>query len=349
MKQTLVEIKGPPGFVSWAEKNLDVASSSSAHVAIYLPTENLLNSLDELQDVLDEVGWITKDEKMDRDRYRITVARWKKNPSTLDDNPEVSMKKRLARRSTGGQHTRYIGDAAVRLEHYGRGEYEAEIWYGDRILWEAPLKVAKPIDPDDPEVIDRLAATAVHLAVTKSGKSRDIRSATSRAADAHGTYEVERGNPEGPPPGVPALPKKNPWEVHTGRPSWHQQRAGGISAAVGVYDKKEDAEKYVEGYKKHHPNEPVFIRERRENPTVFGKKNPNPEYQWFVSGYIRGSIKIFSGWEHKSDAFDDLRDNGSFYASKGAKDVGVRSRRTISMSGDESSPDEEHLWFKDKR
>jgi RadC-like JAB domain len=199
-KQTLVEITGPEKFISWAERNLDVASSSSSHVAIYLPTGNIMNSLDELQDVLDEAGWFTKDEKMDRDRYKILVAR---------GNPSATSPTRSRRRPTGGQHTRYIGDAAVRLEHYGKGEYEAEISFvrDDRVLWEAPIKVTAPRNPDDPEVIDRLAAAAVHLA---AAKSRDVRSATERAVDAHGGYEVMRGNPEGLPPGVPMSPPKPP-------------------------------------------------------------------------------------------------------------------------------------------
>lgn len=51
------------------------------------------------------------------------------------------------------------------------------------------------------------------------------------------------------------------YEVWTGRPSWHQQRAGAIGAACGVYETRNDAERYVENYKKHHPDQPCFIRE----------------------------------------------------------------------------------------
>lgn len=50
--------------------------------------------------------------------------------------------------------------------------------------------------------------------------------------------------------------------VHTGEASWHQQRAGAISAGVMVYDKREDAEIYLASFKMHHPNEPAFIIER---------------------------------------------------------------------------------------
>jgi hypothetical protein len=51
------------------------------------------------------------------------------------------------------------------------------------------------------------------------------------------------------------------YEVYTGRPSWHQQRAGAISAAIGVYETRNDAERYVENFRKHHPDQPCFIRE----------------------------------------------------------------------------------------
>lgn len=52
--------------------------------------------------------------------------------------------------------------------------------------------------------------------------------------------------------------------VHTGRPSWHQQRAGHISSGVGCYWKKRDAMKYVRNYKKHHPDQPVFVTTSRK-------------------------------------------------------------------------------------
>lgn len=54
------------------------------------------------------------------------------------------------------------------------------------------------------------------------------------------------------------------FEVHTGRPSWHQQRAGHISAASGVYSTREVAERYQRNYKLHHPDDPCFIIEVRQ-------------------------------------------------------------------------------------
>ena len=51
------------------------------------------------------------------------------------------------------------------------------------------------------------------------------------------------------------------WVVNTGRPSWHQQRAGHISAGGIVWHSKEEAEQYMSRYKQHHPDEPAFITE----------------------------------------------------------------------------------------
>jgi len=53
------------------------------------------------------------------------------------------------------------------------------------------------------------------------------------------------------------------YDVHEGSPSWHQQRAGHISAAVTTgFKTRAEAEKFKEGLKKHHPNLHVFIIER---------------------------------------------------------------------------------------
>lgn len=52
------------------------------------------------------------------------------------------------------------------------------------------------------------------------------------------------------------------WEVHEGRPSWHQQRAGHISAAVttGFRDRAE-AEQFAQRLRDNHPGLYVFVRE----------------------------------------------------------------------------------------
>ena len=47
--------------------------------------------------------------------------------------------------------------------------------------------------------------------------------------------------------------------MHEGRPSWHQQRAGHISAGGTLCDTKAEAEEYLASFKKHHPNEVAFI------------------------------------------------------------------------------------------
>ncbi len=237
-------------------------------------------------------------------------------------NPEAVLRKRHVRRSTGGQHTRYIGNTAVRLEHYGKGEYEAEIWYGDRVLWEAPIKVTAPRNPDDPEVIDRLAAAAVHLA---AAKSRDVRSATERAVDAHGSYEVERGNPEGPPPGVP-WPRKNP---------------AGLTAK---------GERMYEHVKSSYAGDPrakeiaartVLARAGEGTPGL--KKNPNPEYNWFVVALEDNTPGlILSGWEFKSDAKDDVKENGYWYEKRFGP-IEIVARRTLAIY---LNPDDPFSWKK---
>lgn len=53
------------------------------------------------------------------------------------------------------------------------------------------------------------------------------------------------------------------YEVHEGRPSWHQQRAGHISAAATVgFKSREAAEEFAEGLRRHHPGMPVFVLQR---------------------------------------------------------------------------------------
>lgn len=52
--------------------------------------------------------------------------------------------------------------------------------------------------------------------------------------------------------------------VHTGRPSWHQHRAGHISSGAACFWKKAEAEKYMRGFKKYNPGEPAFIVKERK-------------------------------------------------------------------------------------
>lgn len=49
------------------------------------------------------------------------------------------------------------------------------------------------------------------------------------------------------------------FEAHTGRPSWHQARAGAMSSGIVRFGTKEEAEQYVTKYKASHPNEPAFV------------------------------------------------------------------------------------------
>ena len=57
-------------------------------------------------------------------------------------------------------------------------------------------------------------------------------------------------------------PQSATYEVHEGRPSWHQQRAGHISAAVTTgFRTKEEAEAFAARLREHHPNMPVFVRQ----------------------------------------------------------------------------------------
>lgn len=50
------------------------------------------------------------------------------------------------------------------------------------------------------------------------------------------------------------------WVVHEGEPSWHQRRAGHISAASTMFRSIGDAHDLVAGYAKHQPNIRVFVR-----------------------------------------------------------------------------------------
>lgn len=54
------------------------------------------------------------------------------------------------------------------------------------------------------------------------------------------------------------------WDVHEGRPSWHQQCAGHISAAVtSGFASEAEAQAYVDRLKTHHPEIPTFIVKHR--------------------------------------------------------------------------------------
>lgn len=55
------------------------------------------------------------------------------------------------------------------------------------------------------------------------------------------------------------------YEVHEGRPSWHQQRAGHISAAVTTgFPTREDAEAFAQRLRDHHPHLYVFVLESKQ-------------------------------------------------------------------------------------
>jgi hypothetical protein len=59
--------------------------------------------------------------------------------------------------------------------------------------------------------------------------------------------------------------KRIVYDVHEGSPSWHQQRAGHISAAVtSGFRTRAEAEALRDGLLKHHPGMRVFILERWE-------------------------------------------------------------------------------------
>lgn len=49
------------------------------------------------------------------------------------------------------------------------------------------------------------------------------------------------------------------YEAHTGKPSWHQARAGAISAGIVSFGTKAEADEYVARYKVRYPNEPAFV------------------------------------------------------------------------------------------
>jgi hypothetical protein len=49
------------------------------------------------------------------------------------------------------------------------------------------------------------------------------------------------------------------FEAHTGRPSWHQARAGAISAGIVRFGTKAEADEYVANHKVRYPSEPAFV------------------------------------------------------------------------------------------
>lgn len=52
--------------------------------------------------------------------------------------------------------------------------------------------------------------------------------------------------------------------VHTGRPSWHQQQAGHISASSSVFTRRAAADEALAKFQARHPHEPAFIVEQKQ-------------------------------------------------------------------------------------
>ena len=69
-----------------------------------------------------------------------------------------------------------------------------------------------------------------------------------------------------------ALTTRTEYHAHTGRPSWHQARAGHISSGVGVYSTREAAETYCANYRKHHPDSPCFVIEKKVSQPATKKR-----------------------------------------------------------------------------
>jgi hypothetical protein len=51
------------------------------------------------------------------------------------------------------------------------------------------------------------------------------------------------------------------WNVHTGRPSWHQAKAGHISAGCTSFTDRQAADRYADTYRRNHPDDPCFVQE----------------------------------------------------------------------------------------
>lgn len=162
-----------------------------------------------------------------------------------------------------------VVEKGARVGHSGRPGISRYAWSG-WIIGRDGTRI--PVGSEDAE--ERTEAERLLLRRAREMHSR---------AGGNGRIRVRRGNPEGPPPGVPTLPKTPP------------------------------------------------------------TKNPNPEYNWFVST-ARGTI--FSGWEFKSDAQDDLRDNETFYihTKPFLGPVKVVARRTLERLG--VDPEDESNWYR---
>lgn len=51
--------------------------------------------------------------------------------------------------------------------------------------------------------------------------------------------------------------------LHTGQPSWHQRRAGHISAGSTVFHSRGDADGALRRYQATHPGDPAFVVEQK--------------------------------------------------------------------------------------
>lgn len=73
---------------------------------------------------------------------------------------------------------------------------------------------------------------------------------------------MQRKSNNRPNPAIRGMQSR--WLAHEGRPSWHQARAGHISAGAAVFTgefAETDALVHAARFRAHHPHEPVAVRE----------------------------------------------------------------------------------------
>lgn len=297
--------------------------------------------LDEAQDAIDDYArWRRKggfqpsggDAKLRRLRDDLRRAR-------MQDNP----------RGDGREHEPDLGELIEALELYNDNTDSRTVPAGGEKIY---VFVWPPEGGRDGEWQILSHVNAKKHQAEYGGKFAEVRilgheggfNAFRAAVDALRTLGIKATNPDEERPKYAVRSR-----LVGGRHWWTEDSFSTLGAARHAKARMEEEKPYTE--KGEAIEYAIFLGGVQESPPVDNpegpppgvpalptspKKNPNPDYKWFVTD----GETIYSGWEFKSDAEDDLAENGDFYEESGHAPVSVTSRRSLIVD-----PDDGRSWF----